>query len=241
MAKRSKLDTFLEVQEAFKEQPKARGVLTKATINEPENEPIKERYDAYIKAIEVFNIARGQLMAAKTNLQNILDAGLYDQRRISKRRFWTLTLDEYGNIRYRDDDRDYLKAYHGYVHRNTAKKGDRIASDDVSFDWLDTDTPELVEFPTQGTSAGTPEGTYKGTGVPPIENLEQLTVSQAVDEYRKLRTNDKKLDFWNKFNNQQQIALFRGLRKTERKNLHSILSQGDQFTVHAILDEPETP
>ncbi len=129
MAKKTRLDQFLEDADKLKGAPKGkRGVYTlddieKDIADEELREVVKARYNAYLNGIQEFKEVRLRLMWLKTDLQNVLDRPFVNGGLISQSAKWSLSVDtETYAIIYQDDDKSYLERYDNAVKRSEGNK-----------------------------------------------------------------------------------------------------------------------
>src|SRR5262249_49454885 len=126
---------------------------------------VKERYQKYYDDVQAFKRARAQVMASKTNLQNVLDAELYERRKITQPKYWDFELDEIGNVHYEDSEKDYMKKFEKWARTiNKQKPAPEFDDDDLKWDWVDK--AETVSAPGEKKGLGhakNPSGGSAGT------------------------------------------------------------------------------
>jgi hypothetical protein len=245
-AKLTALDTFTSLlrEEPAKERNKSR-ILSKQKLEA--NAQVKARYEAYVKAVQTFKLARNTLMTTKNNLQAILDMPLYEAEKISQRKFWDFVLDEHGNMRYKNDERSYEEKAINYARQANAKP--IYDDEDISFDWLDKDTPEDPG----GTSEGTPEDTKYGLPAGTMDSLPGSLgddVQGYLNTFRKIEGIKKRVLFfrdelsYGEGEAQEQALFFGWLDSKEQKPLWARLNQEEKTRLRAevaqsVIDDLE--
>ncbi len=238
MARKSKLDAWQEVEEAFKPGPRktTHKMSKQALFKDPD---VRHAYEALIEARRLFLLQHIYVTQVKQYFQDVVDPELVHKKKIFQSKFWEFILDDDGNMHYKDSDESYEDKANEFIEkaRSRSTRGTKFDDDDIT--WEKKGTSKKPENPIPGVPRDTSKDVAEGTNsITANTEPEDLGLSENfagneeayLDYYDKLPTiaeqhaffayiitDDEKVDFYKELSsNKKRTRLYKVMTDKEK-------------------------